>query len=108
MSLSVCCVDHAMQEQLVRAVGVAGGRSVCAEHTDAAHVVPPALAMDGRAPTCLSCRATPHRAYFVVAGEPLCIRHAADAAFAGDDMGAHDMVHAAYLQLHRSGVRDAY
>jgi hypothetical protein len=49
-----------------------------------------------------------HRAYFVVDGRPLCIRHAADVAFDNDDMGAHDMAHAAYIWLKQAGVEDAY
>ncbi|WP_186526151.1 hypothetical protein [Leekyejoonella antrihumi] len=50
----------------------------------------------------------PHRAYFVVDQQPLCIRHAADAVFPADDTRAHDMVHAAYLRLQGDGVSDAY
>ncbi len=45
---------------------------------------------------------------FIVDQVPLCIRHAADAVFPEDDMGAHHMAHAAYLRLQVDGVRGAY
>lgn len=38
----------------------------------------------------------------------LCIRHATDSVFPDDDMAAHDMAHAAYIEPNRMGVLDAY
>jgi hypothetical protein len=38
----------------------------------------------------------------------LCVRHASDAAFGEDDMGAHNMAHAAYIELKQHGVADPY
>lgn len=61
-----------------------------------------------RAPGCSDCAATAHQSYFVVEDRPLCNRHAADAVFHDDDMGAHDMAHAAYIEPNRIGVMDAY
>ena len=57
---------------------------------------------------CKQCVQVPHRAYFIVDHLPLCIRHSADAVFPDDDMGGHDMAHAAYLGLQRDGVHDTY
>jgi hypothetical protein len=102
VSLGIYCVPHAITELLVEAVGLDGGSSVCEEHVLSA---PIRLATGA---TCRDCVKTPHQAYFVVAGDPLCVRHAADAVFPDDDMGAHDMAHAAYIQLRRAGVEDVY
>jgi hypothetical protein len=97
-------VPHAKHEELVLAVGVARGTSVCETHK-------PRLArVHSAAPhaECAYCLPTVRPAFFVLGDRPLCIRHAADSAFPDDDMGAHDMAHAAYQQLGKMGVRDAY
>ena len=102
------CVEHAMLEQLVVATSICDGRTACADHTRSvnSHLIP--TAPDGNDIRCAWCRRAPHRAYFIVDRQPLCIRHAADAVFPEDDMGAHDMAHAAYLRLQGDGVGDAY
>jgi hypothetical protein len=98
------CVQHAELERLVAATGVVAGKSTCAAHGHST-----AEPLQGyRAANCVDCRRTRHRAYFVVDHEPLCIRHAADALFPEDDMGAHDMAHAAYIRLNAMAVGDAY
>jgi hypothetical protein len=98
------CVKHAEREQLVAATGVDAGRSSCGVHGGSSAATTAA----SLAKNCVDCRSTQHRAYFVVDQQPLCVRHAADAVFADDDMGAHDMAHAAYIQLKEIGVQDAY
>jgi hypothetical protein len=82
------------------------GASLCAFHagSDASVIPPTADCVRG----CDWCGPVSHRAWLVVDGAPLRVRHAADAWFAEDDMGAHDMAHARYLQMHFDGVRDAY
>lgn len=98
------CVHHAKQERLVAASGVAAGMSTCGAH-ESSGMEP----LDGfLGASCLCCRTTRHRAFFIFEGEPLCIRHAADAAFPDDDMGAHDMAHAAYITLNELGMTDTY
>ncbi|HEU4676368.1 MAG TPA: hypothetical protein VFS29_10290 [Motilibacteraceae bacterium] len=64
---------------------------------------------------CLVCsgEGRERRAWFVVDGGSLCIRHAAHAAtttdeYGDDDMGAHDFAHAVYQELGRLGVPHAY
>lgn len=97
-----------MGEQLVLASSIRDGQTVCAHHVGS---LSPRMSLgtpDWDASQCRWCRRVPHRAYFIVNQEPLCIRHAADAVFADDDMGAHDMAHAAYLHLNADGVDDAY
>jgi hypothetical protein len=107
VSVSYYCADHAArQNQLVGATSVVGGRSVCTEHTRSTSAPP--VPLKAHVPDCAWCKRWTHRAYFVVDQLPLCIRHAADAMFPDDDMGAHDMAHAAYLQLGAAGVPDAY
>lgn len=69
---------------------------------------PAAIGQIGLTDLCEWCARVEHRAYFVVDQQTLCIRHAADAVFPEDDMGAHDMAHAAYLRLREDGVTDAY
>ena len=100
-------MHHAEVEKLVAATGVASGRSTCGAHDGG---VP--IRLERRqwrtAPKCAHCGATAHRSYFVGEDLPLCIRHAADAVFDDDDMGAHEMAHAAYIELNRMGVWDAY
>ena len=104
------CVPHAAAEQLVLAVKVVSGVSVCGGHGAAPidEPVPPLAAAGSGDDSCAVCGAMPRRAYFVVGHRPLCIRHAADACFPDDDMSAHDMAHAAYLALNATGVTDAY
>jgi len=101
------CVPHAKVEMLVAAVGVAGGLSTCAAHADGVPVILDPRRWQ-RAHGCSDCAATAHQSYFVVEDRPLCIRHAADAVFHDDDMGAHDLAHAAYIELNGIGVMDAY
>lgn len=103
------CVQHAKIEELVPTPGVANGTSTCGVHRGAGvETTIVDLGIGPEAPTCVDCGATRHRAYFVVEQEPLCIRHAADVVFPDDDMGAHDMAHAAYIKLNLMGVTDAY
>ena len=103
------CADHAARHnQLVGAAALSDGRSVCAQHAHSPHTDLAPLRPKARIPDCRWCLRTPHRAYFIVDQLPLCIRHAADAMFPDDDMGAHDMAHAAYLALGAAGVPDAY
>lgn len=107
MRATFYCVDHAMDRQLAVASSVCDGRTVCADHASSVIERVP-TAPGRRVNQCRRCRAVPHPAYFIVDQLPLCIRHAADAVFAEDDMGAHHMAHAAYLRLHHDGVRRAY
>ena len=101
------CVEHARHEHLVDATAVCDGRSVCPDHVEAArHLVP--IASTEQSDQCQWCRPAHHRAYFVVDQLALCVRHTADAVFEEDDMGAHNMAHAAYLSLRAAGVTDAY
>ena len=103
------CADHAARHnQLVGATALADGRTLCAEHARSSDTDPTPLRPKARIPDCQQCLQRTHRAYFMVDRQPLCIRHAADAMFPDDDMGAHDMQHAAYLTLGAAGVRDAY
>lgn len=109
VNLSLYCVEHAMNEVLVNASTVSEGHTVCADHVRAeSSPLVVAAALDDGGPQCQWCPSMEHRAYFIVASEPLCIRHAADSAFPDDDMRAHDMAHAAYLRLRADGVDDAY
>lgn len=108
MRVTSYCVQHAEVGELVPAVGEAGGLSTCGAHEVSRGAQVTLSARRTRAARCADCQVTPHRAYFVVADRPLCIRHAADAVFADDDMRAHDLAHAAYLALGRMGVADAY
>ncbi len=59
---------------------------------------------------CAPCRRSgrEHVAWFVLDAAPLCIRHAAEAVHADDDMRAHDMAHSLYLQLQAQGEPDRY
>jgi hypothetical protein len=101
------CVHHAEVETVVAAVGVAAGLSTCRAHAEG--VLAPLDVREGRTPpNCSDCAPTTHRSYFVVEDRPRCIRHAADAVFADNDMRAHDMAHAVYIELNRRGVQDAY
>jgi hypothetical protein len=90
------------------AVGCSGGNSVCAEHAGAPEAVVDLPA--GPLAPCPECHRSGHThpPWLCVVGELLCIRHAAEAFFGEDDMGAHDMAHGLYLDLHAKGVRDAY
>jgi hypothetical protein len=108
VAVTVYCVFHAAEEQLVAAVGVTGGFSTCGKHEGSPAGGSSPLVLVDVAPCCGECSATSHRAYFSVSGRFLCIRHAADAVFPDDDMGAHDMAHAAYIRLNEMGVVDAY
>lgn len=88
--------------QVRTATGALAGNSVCPKHggvhCDAVDL--PAL--------CAQCAPTARKAWLALEGIPLCVRHAAFAWFPEDDMGAHDMAHALYLQMHADGIRDAY
>lgn len=94
-----------MAEKLVVATSVSDGRTACGHHSSAE---PTPIAQRSEVHQCDECVAAPHRAYFIVDGHSLCIRHAADAVFPFDDMGAHHMAHTAYLRLRDRGVTDAY
>ena len=102
------CLEHAMSDQLVLASSVCEGQTSCANHARSENLQQVPSASGRRANQCKECLRVPHRAYFIVDEMPLCIRHAADAAFPEDDMGAHSMAHAAYLRLQADGVRGAY
>ena len=109
MAHRLYCIEHARREQLVVASHVCDGRSVCTDHTMGTNLPLIPIASGHQVPTCDQCRAgTSHRAYFKVDHRTLCVRHAADAVFESDDMGAHDMAHAAYLSLKAVGVENAY
>ncbi len=98
-----------MNELLVVASSVVGGRTACADHARGSAHLPSSPTASARiSHQCAQCIHAPHRAFFVVDELPLCIRHSAEAAFPDDDMGAHNMAHALYLRLHRDGVRGAY
>lgn len=108
MRSTVYCVEHAMDERLVVATSASDGRSTCGIHSTAASGEPTPIGQHRSTDQCSWCTAVTHRAYFIVGEESLCIRHAADAVFPLDDMGAHHMAHSAYLQLRDRGVSDAY
>ncbi|MET3806049.1 hypothetical protein ABIB25_003058 [Nakamurella sp. UYEF19] len=108
MRPSFYCVEHAMSESLVLATSVCNGLTACADHIRTANSQQVPTAPGRRANQCRHCLQVPHRAHFIVDQLPLCIRHAADAVFPQDDMGAHYMAHAAYLRLQIDGVRGAY
>ena len=108
--VTLYCLHHAKKEHLVLAVGKEDGCSTCGQHGGGE---PARLILGKRRAQipypCAHCHPqTPHPAYFLVSNEFLCIRHAADAAFPDDDMGAHDMAHAAYLALNLRSIRDVY
>ncbi len=102
------CVAHAASGELVPAVGLLSGLTMCRAH--GASVVDWTTIGDGlaRDKDCVECGEARHSAYFVVGGRPLCIRHAAFAVFPRDDMDAHDMAHAAYIALNAKGDKSAY
>lgn len=108
MRSSFYCVEHAMSEQLVLASSICDGRSACPDHARSANLQRVPTASGRRVNQCKQCLRVPHLAYFIVDQLPLCIRHAADAVFPEDDMGAHHMAHAAYLRLQVDGVRGTY
>src|SRR5581483_10691054 len=78
---TIYCAPHAAVEQLVPAVGIADGTSVCREHGGSSEhrLVQVFGSSRHAAPACADCSGTPHRAYFAVHDQPLCVRHAADA-----------------------------
>jgi hypothetical protein len=86
------------------ATGLVAGFSVCTRH-GASDLEP---ITDRAESLCEWCDSSSHRAWLVIDGVHLCVRHGADAWFPDDDMGAHDMAHGLYLQLHAEGVRDTY
>ena len=102
------CVAHAASEELVPAVGSLSGLTMCRAHGGS--VVDWSTLGDGLARDldCVECGEARHAAYFVVEGRPMCIRHAAFAVFPRDDMGAHNMAHAAYIALNAMSDKDAY
>ena len=108
------CVDCATDERLTPALFVKRGRTVCVEHCMNLATAGSRAAEEAREPPglrCVECASElrVHRAHFLVSGESLCIRHAADWSVPeGDDMGAHNMAHAMYLQLGERGVRDTH
>ena len=108
MRASLYRVEHATNEQLVVASSVSDGRTACADHAKSVNLQLVPTASGRRVNMCKWCLRVPHRANCIVDQLPLCIRHAADALFPEDDMGAHDMTHAAYLRLQVDGVSDAY
>ena len=85
------------------ATGIEGGTSYCDVHQPAGSAPLPA------AQECTVCRAAqnPHHAWFGLVGEPLCVRHAAEALFPDDDMGAHFLAHGVYTAL-RADAAELY
>jgi hypothetical protein len=110
MHQQLFCVAHAEAEKLVPSAFVWDWRTVCVEHCEDVEAWQPPASHQHVALWCIQCATggDARPAFFVVDGQSLCIRHGADAAQAEDDMGAHDMVHAAYQALGERGVTDYY
>jgi hypothetical protein len=49
-----------------------------------------------------------HRAWTIRSDQPICVFHAVDDAFPGDDMREHDLFALIYEELRISGHPDAY
>jgi hypothetical protein len=101
--MELICYDCLLDGNAVAATALLGTTATCDQHAGVG-VLPPPEAMCRR---CEIGGLSQHAAWTIRHGEPLCIFHSVDGAFA-DDMREHDLFTSIYEQLRAQGHTDAY
>jgi len=102
-SVEQLCYDCLLDGNAVVATALRGSTATCDQHAGLG-VLPPPGALCRR---CEIGSLSQHPAWTMRHGEPMCIFHSVDGAFA-DDMREHDLFARIYEQLRKRGHLDAY